>query len=363
MSGPDTIRGFNFQHAAALHAALDLLDDPAYEQIEIEGDDDVIDFQILGSGDARLRVAQIKSRATPVGPQEIIDVIERWRDLPASEHAQFEYVTDAHLGRDALSKVVGTIRRLADGQPLEDTEEAYLLSKGLAADHGLLARVRVAAQQPPVGALLAQAEMRVLRRAGSHRPVSADEAEAIVDRLFRMVATAAGEGERNLRRLNREQVAATIGVDLASIDVDAGWSPERAAQYREAVLGEPRDDAAVELGLEPIGPEAVLSLVEGWSRTTLSEPASRVHELLDEGQGATLAGRGGSGKTTALHELAIDACQRGLIPITPDLVAYGREAFGDCSISSSKRTCKVHSAPEASTPFWPPGTSSSSSTV
>jgi len=322
MSGADTIRGFNFQHAAALHAALDLLDDPAYERIEIEGDDDVIDFQILGSGDARLRVAQVKSRAAPLGPQEIIDVIERWRGLPASEHAQFEYVSDAHLGRDAASKLVWTIRRLADGQPLGDTEEAYLRSKGLAADHRLLARVRVAPRQPPVGALLAQAEMRVLRLAGSHRAVSADDAVAIVDRLFRMIATAAGEGERNLRRLNRAQVAEVIGVDLPSIHADAGWSAERADQYRKAVLEEPRDDAAVELGLDPIGPEAVLSLVEGQSRTTLPQPASRVRELLDEAHGAALAGRGGSGKTTGLRELAAETCQRGLVPIMPDLVAY-----------------------------------------
>jgi hypothetical protein len=322
MSGPDSIRGFNFQHAAALHAALDLLDDPAYERIEIEGDDDVIDFQILGSGDVRLRVAQIRSRSTPIGPQELIDVIHRWHSLPATEHAQFEYVTDAHLGREAASKLVPTIRRLTEGQTLSDTEETYLRSTGVADDHRLLARVRVVPQHPPVGALLTQAEMRVLRLVGIHLPASADDAEAIVDRLFRTIATSAGEGERNLRRLNREQVAEILRVDIASIDADAGWSSERAQQYRKAVLEEPRDDAAVELGLEPVGPEAVLSLVEGLSRTTLPKPATQVRELLDEVQGAALTGRGGSGKTTALRELATEACQRRLVPITPDLVAY-----------------------------------------
>ncbi len=322
MSGPDTIRGFNFQHAAALHAALDLLDDPDSERIEIEGDDDVIDFQSLGAGDVRRRVAQIKSRATPVGPQEIIDVIRRWRQLPASEQAQFEYVTDAHLGRQAATKLVMALRRLAEGQALDADQEVYLRTRGLGDDYALLARVRVVAQHPPLGALLTQAEMRMLRLVGSHRPVSADDAQVIVDRLFRLIATAAGEGERNLRRLTRAQVAEVIGVGLASIDAGAGWCGERAEQYRQTMLGQPHDAAAVELGLEPVAPEAALLLVEGRAKTTRAEPAERVVELLDEAQGAALVGRGGAGKSTALQELAVQAAGSGLLPITPDLVAY-----------------------------------------
>src|SRR4051794_30142308 len=112
MSGPDTIRGFNFQHAVALHAALDLLDDAANELIEIEGDDDVIDFQILAAAGIRHRVAQVKSRTSSIGPQEIVDVIGRWRGLCDAESAEFEYITDAHLGPQAATKLVPAIERL-----------------------------------------------------------------------------------------------------------------------------------------------------------------------------------------------------------------------------------------------------------
>lgn len=322
MSGPDTIRGFNFQHATALHAALDLLDDAASERIEIEGDDDVIDFQVLGAKDVRRRVAQVKSRNSSIGPQEIINVVERWRGLPSSDGAEFDYITDAHLGRDAATKLVPAIERLTDGQPLEDKQAAYLLTKGLASDHALLARVRVTSRHPPVGALLAQAEMRVLNVLGSHRAVSPDDAKAIVDRLFRVIATAAGEGEGNLRRVTREEVAEIIGVDLASINAGAGWSAERAEEYRNAILGQPRDPAAVELGLDVVGPDAALSVVEGAASSSLAEPASQASDLLDEARGAGLTGRSGSGKTTALKELAAEACRRGLVPILPDLVAY-----------------------------------------
>src|SRR4051794_4302914 len=81
MAGPDSIRGFNFQHAVALHATLDLLEDPGTDHIELEGKDDVIDFQVADSVGTPLRVAQVKSRSANVGPQELIDVIKRWKAL------------------------------------------------------------------------------------------------------------------------------------------------------------------------------------------------------------------------------------------------------------------------------------------
>jgi hypothetical protein len=55
VAGPDSIRGFNFQHTRALHAALDLLESPDLQTLEVEGDDDVIDFSscwtVPGSGE------------------------------------------------------------------------------------------------------------------------------------------------------------------------------------------------------------------------------------------------------------------------------------------------------------------------
>jgi hypothetical protein len=320
LAGPDSIRGFNFQHAVALHATLDLLDDSALAYIEIEGDDDVIDFQVYDVNDRRVRVAQVKSRSNAVGPQEIVDVILRWASLDATD-AHFEYVTDAPLGKQAAGTLVPALDQLAAGEALNDEQKVYL-SKRQLKDHALLARVRVVARQPPVGALLSQAEVRLARTVGSYRATALDEAEATVDRLFRRIAVAAGEGDRNLRRVTRQHVAAITGLDLAAIDAGGAWTQERAEAYRGAIQQRPQD-VAVELAVTAAEVEAAaLSLVGGRTHSSLSGTAATIVDVLDERAGGALVGVGGAGKTTSLGQLAVMAAARGMTPITPDVVSY-----------------------------------------
>jgi len=318
MAGPDSIRGFNFQHAVALHATLDLLDDPGTNHIELEGEDDVIDFQVADSVGTRLRVAQVKSRSANVGPQEIIDVIKRWKALGPA--ATFEFITDARLGPQANAMLAKAVDRLGAGRPLDQGLRDYLVEKDIDEDE-LLAKVRLVTGHPPVGALLNQAEVRVAQILGGHRATSLDEATTVVDRLFVRIAVSAGEGERNLRRLSRADVAEALGLSLEAIDAGGDWTAERAEAYRAAIPAAPESVVALGVSAHETGVPA-LRLVASGSRSSLAQPASAVGEVLDEEAGAAVVGPGGSGKTTSLGLLARLVADSGALPIVPDVVAY-----------------------------------------
>ena len=63
MGGVDTIRGIAYQHACAIAASLDVLEDSRFEAIRIEASEDIIDFELLDVHHRRVRVAQVASRA------------------------------------------------------------------------------------------------------------------------------------------------------------------------------------------------------------------------------------------------------------------------------------------------------------
>jgi hypothetical protein len=115
----DTVRGIAFQHAHAVLAALDVLDDDALGSVRVEGTDDILDIEVFGA-DGSLRTGkQVKTRRPEYswGRAELAEVFARWAALPGAASASFEFITDGRLGptgqqfadvRDGLAGVVAS---------------------------------------------------------------------------------------------------------------------------------------------------------------------------------------------------------------------------------------------------------------
>ncbi|MCP9487816.1 MAG: hypothetical protein MSC30_18405 [Gaiellaceae bacterium MAG52_C11] len=65
MAGVDTVRGIAFQHAYAIHLALDAIDDQDTTSLTIEGSADVVDVELARRIAPSRPIVQIKSRQEP----------------------------------------------------------------------------------------------------------------------------------------------------------------------------------------------------------------------------------------------------------------------------------------------------------
>jgi hypothetical protein len=150
MSGPGATRGFTFQFAWAVASSLAALEGEG-ETLVVEGAEDVVDVQILGRDDRRLRVSQAKTRQEPHtwNPAALVDVIAAWMHLAEDDEARFEFVTDGSLGPSVVANLVPALRRASEGQLTED-DRAWLRERDLDTDASILGRVTCAVASHPL---------------------------------------------------------------------------------------------------------------------------------------------------------------------------------------------------------------------
>jgi hypothetical protein len=131
MSGPGATRGFTFQFAWAVASSLAVLEGEG-ETLVVEGAEDVVDVQILGRDDRRLRVSQAKTRQEPYtwNPAALVDVIAAWMHLAEDGEARSEFVTDGSLGPSVVANLVPALRRASEGQLTQD-DRAWLRERDL----------------------------------------------------------------------------------------------------------------------------------------------------------------------------------------------------------------------------------------
>jgi YD repeat-containing protein len=99
LAGTDTVRGINYQHAQALVRTVELLREPTWQAIRVEGSTDAVDLEILGADDRLLSVLQFKTRATGTwGAAEVLAIIRKWTSSAPDSGIPFEFVTNGDIG-------------------------------------------------------------------------------------------------------------------------------------------------------------------------------------------------------------------------------------------------------------------------
>ncbi|MEU6844831.1 ATP-binding protein [Streptomyces sp. NPDC046716] len=318
MSGVDTVRGIAFQQAHGVLEAISMLEDPLLGSIRVEGLDDVVDVELF-TRDGRLhRAIQVKIRTSGYtwGQAELLNVFTRWAALPGAQHATFEFLTDGRLGPTG-ELVEKALRSTAAGDPANlvallgpHAPDATVVSA--------LGRARV--RQDPRGTktVLAEAERQVSAMLPTVRSRSAlrEQAERAVDRLFRHMLAAAGEHDPEQRLLTRQDIAQLLGVP-ADQSAAQRWPGTVMPRYLHALSGLQPRQVLAELKLRPVG----LSSLQG-SPSSVG-PDEEDMSALTRGPGPMiLAGRSGSGKTTAASLLRALSVRTGYPVIVAHAESY-----------------------------------------
>ena len=326
MAGTDTARGISFQHAQAVSSCLDVLERAEVAYLRVEGTEDIVDLEICAADDGRLQVTQVKTRQEPYtwGPAEIVEVIQRWSELERAERAGFDFVTDGSLGSEAVNSLLPALGRARRGE-LTEQDSVYLQTKGLNPEEPILARVTISSRQPHADSLLDTVAFRLLRlleMAGADR--GTERAETLINQLFRVVSVRAGEAEADARLINRDELAATVGVPLEVIDQAGEWTPEARELYERALTADPPHPSLVLLGAHQVTlrPESLALVIREQPQPGGVEQLVPASRALDESAGAVLSGSAGAGKTSTLQLLTVLAVERGLLPVLASVEGY-----------------------------------------
>jgi hypothetical protein len=323
MSGWDTLRGVGFQHATAILAALDVVEDPTGLSLQIEGIADIVDLQISAEG--VLRSAQVRSREEPYTwqPAELAQVLNAWLASNPEPDESFEFITDSQLSPDSAKKLRPALERVAAGDSTND-DRIYFTQLGLPEAENRLQRVTFNTRVGPATALLATATTRVssLLNAGG---ASFSDASDAVARLFQLIAVRGGEKISGRRRFTRSELAEALGIDLAMIDAGSAWDDAVRSTYLESfTLGREAPDplAPPEPTITQSGTVIPLSYTGAGSNPTMVfGSAPSVVALLSQSQ-LGIAGAAGSGKSTTLRLLARELAQAGRIPALISAASY-----------------------------------------
>jgi hypothetical protein len=314
-------RGAAFQSAFSVIVALDLIDDgPTAGVLQVEGAEDVVDYEVFISGGDRVRIGQAKTRREPYswGPAEVAALVIRWAELENAGAADFEFVTDGQLSSAANSLFRGGLEK--------DGREAELRRLGLDQHLEALQRVRLRTRQADAATLLELAVARARRTLETVRPTSEQEAEDAIARLFKTLVVAAGDEDPLSRTFTREQLAACIGLAPEGLDATRKWDLAVAAEYRAAVV---RDGQVVhELPLSRLADtSSALTLTIRRADRSMVEDHDPLplERLLEASRRCCLVGVTGAGKSTALASLAAHAAIQGQLPV----VVSAQTAAGD----------------------------------
>ncbi len=319
MSAPAAIRGFNFQTAYAVRAAFEVLADPSVSAIRVEGVDDAVDVETIGSDGVPLRLTQVKSRdsGAPWGKAAVFAACERLTH-PSSD-ATLVFFTDAPFGPELRNKILPAIAAVV-AETADESDLAILQQADLGAfGPEILARLDLQDNQPRVEVQLALAEADVRSLIELHEPCNATRARAAIDALFRLLGLRAGERQDTERVVQRADLAAVLAVPLESIDAAGRWDEAARAAYVNDVDKDPMRAPAILATDLAIG-EAVELGVEGITRGVLRSAdgdqtsPQTVTDLL-RFRLVGLVSPAGGGKSTSIGLLAHVAARNGSLPI------------------------------------------------
>jgi hypothetical protein len=319
MAGVDTVRGIAYQQAQAVLAALDVLDALDLAALRVEGVHDVVDIELFTMAMSVWHAKQVKTRMEPYtwGEAELVAVLRRWANLPEADRATFEFLTNGRLGPSG-EKVQAALEQAALGRPqaLADLLEEDVPGAACAAlEH---ARVRVDAAG--VGVLLLRAERQVAAMLPQARTAAdaREQAQRAVDRLFRLLLDRAANPDPEARIVTRDEIAATLGVP-ADQPASQRWPGGVRDRYLQAALDVGLDVVVPQL-VEPHG-GAARSAVR---RTDAPQDEEQLEcsALLSSNGPVILAGRTGTGKSTAARNLCRDAAREGQVVLLAHAETY-----------------------------------------
>lgn len=316
MSGVDTVRGIAFQHAHAVLAALDVLDDDALGSVRVEGTDDILDIEVFGADESLRTGKQVKTRRPEYswGRAELSEVFARWAALPGAASASFEFITDGRLGptgqqfADSLGSAASG--EMADLAALVGEDEQSEMCR-------ILARASVHVDAAGLEALIDRAERQVRSMLPSPRTAADahDEAERAVEHLAITMLGRAGDPDPGKRLFTRAEIAKILGVP-ADQPADSRWP----GQLRDSYLS-----AGASLALGRFADSLIGARAPGMPqirRADGSDAPRPVTGLLRETGAAVLAGRTGMGKSTAAELLRRDGARQGQVVLVAPAEAY-----------------------------------------
>jgi hypothetical protein len=317
VAGVDTIRGIGFQQACALGDAVDLAVNPAAARLRVEGVEDVVDYETLGTDGQRLRVRQAKTRQAPRtwSAGEIAAILDLWVELPDAANAEFAFVTDGQLGKSgvALERIIEAAKAHVPEAELQAMASRIAGTTISLPPSSLLRRVELLTGFGTLSSVLERLELRVLRLMERGRVVTTEDARAVVDRLFRMLFVIGGKRQPQRREATRPQVFDLLGLTEEEVMAGGAWDTQARDTYRARLRDQfpPPDVIVLDVLRVHAGPR-VLRLLEGPIEP--DRPPEPPEALLDPRQ-VVLIGPTGRGKTTTLATLRRLAADRGDLPV------------------------------------------------
>jgi hypothetical protein len=318
VAGFDTIRGIGFQQACALADAVELVLDPDATLLRVEGAEDVVDYETLAADGRRLRVRQAKTRQEPGtwGAGELASILRAWAELGDADGAEFAFVTDGQLGESGvgLRRLLEAARAGATQTELDAMVNAIPRAKLDLPSVSLLRRVELVTRAGTVGSVLERLERRVLRLIERGRMATADDAVAVVDRLFRRLFEVGGERLLGQREVTKQQILEVLGLTGQEVTGGGAWDGQTRDAYQAQLLSRPTRPDILVLDVLRVGAgPRVLQLGDGPLPAEAAAP--RQPEVMLEATQSLLVGPTGTGKTTCLDTLSEQAASRGGVPV------------------------------------------------
>jgi hypothetical protein len=318
VAGFDTIRGIGFQQACALDDAVDLVLDPQAALLRVEGAEDVVDYETVAADGRWLRVRQAKTRREPGtwSAGELAPILRAWAELSDADTAEFAFVTDGQLGESgvALRRLLEAARAGATQTELDAMAEAIPRVKIDLPAVSLLRRVELVTRAGTVGSVLERLELRVLRLIERGRVATADDATAVVDRLFRLLFEVGGERLPWQREVTKQQILDALGLTGQQVTGGGAWDGQTRDAYQAQLLTRPTRPDILLLDVLQVGAgPRVLQLGDGPLAAEAAAP--KPPEVMLETTQTLLVGPTGTGKTTCLDTLSEQAASRGGVPV------------------------------------------------
>jgi len=319
--------------------------------IQMEGEEDIEDIQILSHEDKLAVRAQIKQKQDPYQwrPGELRDVFLAFSECPDTDETRYLFIYAGSEGNKVARKLKPILRTLeyegrdALGQPEVETLKDILGNEQIVE---FLLRVgsRLSLEKRETWKSIEAQDLRKLRRLLTQNrssPLRENYEEVVYNNLFREVARKTEGSDKYFRQLTRDQIYGLLQIE-ETVSAQAALDVPKYIQWVKAKAQEMTPIVPLTLEEEPSSPD-ILGFVIGVESESelpksngpsLIDGALSLLDVVSQQQQVTLVGESGSGKTVSLLQLALHQCnslqetsfqgnQDAAIPVFVDLAGYG----------------------------------------